>query len=221
MSWRSGTSGNGGDRAGSKASSRRPILIRAPHAGAWTAIAVALAAGALVAAWATAGASGALRLLPLAGGGLLITYVVMAMPSLLVEETGLTVVNPATRVHVPWAALTVVDTRWSLTLVTPHRRVTVWAAPSSGRHRITSATAREVLSVHPRDRGQGGSVRLGELVGTPSGAAAKVVRERWTDLAESNRLDIGIADQVPVEVTRTPWLLLLGTVATVAGLALL
>jgi hypothetical protein len=180
-----------------------------------------LAIGALASAWATGGGNNALRLLPLTVGWTLTVYVVMAMPSLLVDDEGMTVVNPATRVRVPWAALTVVDTRWSLTLVTPNRKVTVWAAPASGRHRLASATAREVLSVHPRDRGQGGSVRLGELIGTPSGAAAKLVRERWSDLAESGRLEIGVADQTPVEVTRTPWLLLVAVATTVTGLALL
>ena len=51
---------------------------------------------------------------------------------MVVHDGGATLENPYRTIDVPWAALVNVDTRYALTLITPHAKYAAWAAPAPG-----------------------------------------------------------------------------------------
>lgn len=107
-------------------------------------------------------------------------------PEVRVDDEGVTLINVWHRVEVPWAALIGIETKWALTLVTPKRRYRAWAAPAPGR----SVMRREQRDTHRlHDAAIGGEIRPGDLPHTDSGAAAKMVRDRWTAIRESGAVD--------------------------------
>jgi hypothetical protein len=107
-------------------------------------------------------------------------------PQVRVDDHGVTLVNVWHRVDVPWGALIGIETKWALTLVTPQRRYRAWAAPAPGR----SVMRNEHPNTHRlRDAAIGGEIRPGDLPHVDSGAAANLVRERWTAVRKSGALD--------------------------------
>lgn len=142
-----------------------------------------------------------LGLVPAAFGALL-GWTALWNPRVVVDDEGVEVVNVFHTVLVPWAALVHVDTRFALTLVTPARKVAAWAAPAPGRAGV--AVARRRNQRHGRadltPSAGPGERSAGDLLSTESGDAAYLVRERWDALRESGRIELGIADTVPVPV---------------------
>lgn len=133
--------------------------------------------------------------------GVALGWIVLWRPRMTVDDDGIEVVNVFHTVRVPWAALVHVDTRFALTLVTPNRRVSVWAAPAPGRAGV--ALARRQEQRHGRtvpDLGDG-QRRAGDLLSTASGDAAYLVRHRWEGLRERGAIELGTADAVRVPVT--------------------
>lgn len=158
-----------------------------------------------------------LGLVPAAFGALL-GWCALWHPSITVDDAGIEVVNVFHTVHIPWAALVHVDTRFALTLVTPSRKVSAWAAPAPGRAGVAMARRNEqrhggsgVVPLHAD-----GGRQAGDLLHTESGDAAYIVRERWTELREAERFEVGVADTTPVPV-RVHWLTIVLLVATAVG----
>ncbi|WIB66715.1 PH domain-containing protein [Curtobacterium sp. MCBD17_035] len=142
-----------------------------------------------------------LGLVPAAFGGLL-GWTALWHPRLVVDDDGVEVVNVFHTADVPWAALVHVDTRFALTLVTPHRKIAAWAAPAPGRAGV--ALARRRNQRHGRvgltPTTAPGERSAGDLLSTESGDAAYLVREHWDGLRESGRIELGVADTVAVPV---------------------
>jgi len=157
----------------------------------------------------------ALALVPTAFGALL-GWVALWRPRLVVEDDGIEVVNVFHTVRVPWAALVHVDTRFALTLVTPNRRVSVWAAPAPGRAGV--ALARRQNQRHGRvvPDAEDGNRRAGDLLTTASGDAAYLIRQRWDDLREREAIELGTADSVRVPIT-LHWASIVLLAATAVG----
>jgi len=208
----------------SKAERRDPQTteaeFRAPLGRTATAAAALLLLGLVLAQGAQYGTVAALRAVPVAAALVGLVDLVMRVPSLRIDEHGLTVVNPLQRIRVPWAALVALQTRFTLTLVTPHEKVKVWAAPGPERHAAAFATRSDAEGVAPSRRGPGGSVHVSELVGTSSGSAAREVHARWSRLADQGALEIGVADATPVERTWHPYPAIATAVLAVLGVVL-
>ncbi|WP_285116197.1 PH domain-containing protein [Leifsonia sp. fls2-241-R2A-40a] len=133
----------------------------------------------------------------------LFAFVAWAMlwrPSFTVADDGLTAVNVTRTVHVPWEALIHVDTKYALTLYTPGHKYPVWAAPAPGTARTLRATRNETKGRIGRPSVEDTVRRPGDLLSTESGAAAEVVRRRWTQLQDAGVLEAGRADSTPVTV---------------------
>jgi hypothetical protein len=148
--------------------------------------------------------------------GVLLGWVALWRPRLSVDDDGMEVVNVFHTVRVPWAALVHVDTRFALTLVTPNRRVSVWAAPAPGRAGV--ALARRENQRHGRvvPEAEDGNRRAGDLLSTASGDAAYLIRQRWHELRERDAIELGTADSVRVPVT-LHWLSIVLLAATAVG----
>ncbi len=151
---------------------------------------------------------GALGAAALVGG-------ILWSPALFVDDDGVQVDNIAMRYRVPWAALIHVDTRYSLQLHTPGRRIGVTAAPAPGATGSLRAARAHRRSEDPNAT----QIRPGELPNTDSGRAAALVRTRWHALRDAGRVEQGVAESTRVEVAvRIDNLLLLA--AGAAGLVL-
>ncbi|MEO7146397.1 MAG: PH domain-containing protein [Terrimesophilobacter sp.] len=160
-----------------------------------------LCAGACVAI-ITAGLGNAGEFLPLV---ILVAWLAWAglwLPSLQLGDDEVTIRNVFMTTAVPWATLIQVDTRYALTLVTPHGRYAVTAAPAPGR--LATALSHRDMSGIGAPTGSDGGVRPSDLPNTDSGAAAHLVRARWETLLAEDRIELGRADDTPV-VRRVNW----------------
>ena len=117
-------------------------------------------------------------------------------PSIAVAEHEVTIRNVFNTVHVPWPAIGRVDTKWALTLYVsddPSRpgskKVAAWASPAPNRYAAQVGASKDTKLAA---QGQGGAIRPGDLLETPSGAVAFVIRSHWEDLRESGKLDAGV-----------------------------
>ncbi|MBT8158873.1 MULTISPECIES: PH domain-containing protein [Arthrobacter] len=137
-------------------------------------------------------------------------------PAVLVMDSGVTLENPYRTIDVPWDALVQVDTRYALTLMTPHKKYPAWAAPAPGIWGGRNARPEHLRGLPETTYGPGSSVRPGDLRNTDSGAAAVLVRARWRDLVESGRVEPGRAEDTAVAV-RIEWLRLGGTIVLAAA----
>jgi hypothetical protein len=135
-------------------------------------------------------------------------------PSVGVGEDAVTVVNTLSTIVVPWAALIQVETRYALTLVTPHGRYAATAAPAPGR--LATALSRRELGRAGAQVDADGRIRPGDLPNTDSGAAAYLVRERWERLVADGGIEIGVADTTPVE-RRWHWSVIAIALVLLAG----
>jgi hypothetical protein len=121
------------------------------------------------------------------------------MPRVHVDDDGSILVNALRTVRVPWAALIQVETRYALTLRTPSRSYSATAAPAPGSFGTYSAS-RDVVT--PRNSEKGIEHRRpSDLDSTDSGAAARLVLDRWDERAEARGYELGVAETTPVQVT--------------------
>ena len=128
-----------------------------------------------------------------AWGPLLIAVAAFAafwFPSVSVAEHEVTVRNVLSTVHVPWPAIQRVDTKYALTLDLPGgKKVSAWASPAPNRYAAQVGASRDTKLAA---REQGGAIRPGDLLETPSGAVAYVIRRHWEELRDDGRLDAGV-----------------------------
>jgi len=115
------------------------------------------------------------------------TWALFWMPAVEVQEHEVTVRNPLSTWHVPWPAIQRIDTKWALTLYTPHGRIEAWAAPASGRYTVF-AIGPEDTRVSESAR-LAGSIRPGDSLSSDSGAAANHIRRHWEQLRDDGLLD--------------------------------
>ena len=144
-------------------------------------------------------------------------------PHIVVEEHGITVVNVFRTFFVPWPHVQRIDTRYTLTLFTPGRRIPVWAAPSPGIRGAIAIERGDVRNLGESAYGAGQSVRPGDSVSTASGQVAFVLRQRWEALRDAGHLDSGAVDPAALRVTthRVTIVVLAGLLAaSVIGLTL-
>lgn len=151
-----------------------------------------------VAAFLTGRPSAVLGLVPIAMFALLI-WELFWRPAIIVEDDGVTLVNQFHTIVIPWAKIVDVETKWSMTIVTPERRYRGSAAPAPG------AVYRPNMSGAARTgRVVDGSISKADAPGTDSGDAATIVRRRLQAMAEAGTLPIGQAESVGV-TTRVHW----------------
>ena len=139
-------------------------------------------------------------------------------PEVAVDDSGVRVVNVLRTVHLPWPAIQRIDTKWALTLFTAYGKVTAWAAPAPGGFASRMAGRQDFRGLPESTYGGDRSIRPGDLPGTPSGAAALVVRRRWEELR-----DAGYLDNPKLEFARPPMVwhyrtILVGALLVLVGL---
>lgn len=184
--------------------------------GCWAVAAVMLFAAA-TAGGAAVGTKLAILAVDLAAAG----WAALWRPAVAIDDARVVVRNVFSTVSVPWAALIDVDTKYALTLVTPHRRITALAAPAPGRHAVMWANRQDVSGLPERTYDSVRSIRPGDLAESHSGAAALLVRRHWERLAEEQRIDLGAADTTEIGVRRHPATIAAAVVLAVATVVVL
>ena len=122
-------------------------------------------------------------------------------PYTAVTDDGVELRNVFRTIHIPWAALINVDTKYALTLYTPGHRYVAWSAPAPG-HLTSVRNSRSVGSESQAGPSASDEVRPGDLVNTESGQAAALVRGRWNRLRDQGLFEVGVADETPVQINR-------------------
>lgn len=131
----------------------------------------------------------------------LFAWEILWHPQLHVDDDAVHLTNALRSVSIPWPALVHVDTKYALTLYTPGRRYSAWAAPAPGRG-TTFRASRSGGGIAPRAVPlENGAARPGDLLGTESGEAAQLVRARWSRLRDAGLIETGVADATPVQVS--------------------
>lgn len=123
-------------------------------------------------------------------------WMVLWRPTVRVSDGGVRLVNVTRTIDIPWEAVIQVDTRFALTLRTPQGRYTATAAPAPGRLNMTFGRA-EIIPGRAKIDGQ---ARPSDSSRTDSGAAAYLVRDRWTKLSDAGRIELGVAETTPVRL---------------------
>lgn len=119
-----------------------------------------------------------------------LVYELLWQPRVTVDDEQVVLDDLFYTVEIPWTTVIGVDTRWALTIMTPTRSYRSSAAPAPG----ASVRTRVGRDSNSPQVGRDGSVRKSDALGTDSGDAAHIVRRRWMELVESERVPIGRAD---------------------------
>lgn len=106
-------------------------------------------------------------------------YLTYWAPSLEVAHDVVIVRNPFRTVRINLAAVTRIDTKFALSLYIEKVRVVAWAAPAPGRQMVARTSRAELNYLPETTYGVGGTVGLGDLPNSDSGAAAYLIRTRW------------------------------------------
>lgn len=162
----------------------RPVASRVYAAVAWAVAAVVV--GALLRDGGVAGLVrfGAFPLL-LAG----FAWAVLWWPSVRLDDDGVEVANVSRTVRVPWSAITGVETRWGLRLLTTSGKVDAWAAPARG----ALGRVRDSRAGRPRPAPRTTAARADEPLRLAGDAVtvAEVIEDRLADRGTTNAVAPG------------------------------
>lgn len=128
--------------------------------------------------------SAGLRFAPVAA---LVSAVVFALfwrPGVKVDDDSVTLVNVLRDIRIPFSQLRSVQTRYALQVETTGRTYTAWAAPAPGQTSSMSLSRREAVGIELLGTDLKQGVRASAAPNTDSGAAAMLVRHRWTQYDE-------------------------------------
>jgi hypothetical protein len=146
------------------------------------------------------------------------SWLVLWQPRVSVDDSAVRLINVTRTIEIPWPALIQIDTRYALTLRTPHALYSAAAAPAPGRLHVARGASDTQL---PSRMKLDGPMRPGDAPTTDSGAAAWLVRDRWSRLSESGRIELGVAESTPVTVRwHTASLAVCGALLVLSVLAL-
>lgn len=134
------------------------------------------------------GPEDALRAAPFLALVVTVCWALFWRPCVVVDDSGVEIVNVLRTTKVPWPAIRAVDTKWSLTLITAYGRLTAWAAPAPGAAHVLRADRNEARHL-PKSTFAGDGIRPGDLPSSPSGGAALIVRLHWEKLRDAGYLD--------------------------------
>ena len=136
-------------------------------------------------------------------------------PSVKVSEEGVVVDNVFKTYSLNWSAITRIDTKYSLALVTRDKTIQAFGAPAPSRYAGFMANKTEAEHLPESSFVGKGMVRPGDLTSSDSGVAAYVIRSHWEKLRDLNKLSDG-----PVVVSNwVLWRVIALTVLSVAALA--
>jgi Bacterial PH domain len=140
-------------------------------------------------------------------------------PCVEVSDGGVRLVNVTRTIDVPWPAITGIETRWALTLITAYGKFTAWAAPAPGRGAMRKATRVDPDVVLGRAAGAHAPSAATEVPPGPAGQAAEIVQAHWERLRAAGHLDNPVLEHERVPVRWHIGTLVAGVVLVGLGIA--
>ncbi|MGL4305563.1 MAG: PH domain-containing protein [Mycobacteriaceae bacterium] len=115
-----------------------------------------------------------------------ITWAAYWRPSIVVNDSNIIVHNVFHTVTLPWEKIVRVDTKFALTFFTNNKKFTAWAAPSTGRHTMSTLGQKDYRGL-PESTFIGRlGIRPGDTLASDSGRAAYLIRLRWEQRQDTN-----------------------------------
>ncbi len=140
-------------------------------------------------------------------------------PCVEVTDGGVRIVNVTRTIDVPWPAISGIETRWALTLLTAYGKFTAWAAPAPGRAAMRKATRVDPNQLLGRAAGVHASGATPEIAIGAAGEAAEIVRDHWERLRAAGHLDNPVLEHERVPVRWHVGTLAAGVVLVGLGVA--
>jgi hypothetical protein len=106
----------------------------------------------------------------------LAAYLIFIRPKIEIFDEGVIITNPFTSIAIGWHKVIDIDVRYSLTIVTPAKRISSWAAVAPGRYHARTVHSSELKGYKLSNQVQ---IRPGESPRTSSGEAAQLCRLRF------------------------------------------
>jgi hypothetical protein len=159
-----------------------------------------------------------IRFGPLAVAVVGVAWLLFWYPRVVIGPAGVTVRNVARTHHITWPAITGIETKYALTILTAHDKVVAWSAPAPSRYAGLNSTAADVRGAHPRRNDD--SIALGDLPRSESGNAALQVRRSWAGLRDAGHLGSGAIEGPEIRHSWNTGVIALSATLVVIGLAL-
>jgi hypothetical protein len=139
-------------------------------------------------------------------------------PRVTIDPSGVGVRNVLRTHHVTWPAITSVETKYALTIVTAHDKVVAWSAPAPSRYAAINNTGADVRGTYARENNR--SVAVGDVPRSESGNAALHVRRAWVQLRDAGHLDSGAIEGPEIRRHWNARVIVLSATLVVLGFAL-
>jgi hypothetical protein len=105
-------------------------------------------------------------------------------PKLVLKDDHLVVVNPISQVTIAYKDIDELETKWTLRINHGGKQTRVWVAPANGKQRWISESARiwKFNRIPSSERVTDEYTSMSDSLGSDSGIAAALIRERLRDL---------------------------------------
>lgn len=105
-------------------------------------------------------------------------------PKLVLNDDHLVVVNPLSQVSIAYKDIDELETKWTLRINHGGKQTRVWVAPANGKQRWISESARiwKFNRIPSSERVTDEYTSMSDSLGSDSGIAAALIRERLRDL---------------------------------------
>lgn len=205
-------------QSGSVSGENETVVLRPASGIALTIVTGVLAALGLSLFVVRGDALGVLRYGVLAIAVCYLAWLFFWYPRVRIDPSGVSVRNVLRTHHVTWPAITSVETKYALTIVTAHDRVVAWSAPAPSRYAALTNTGADVRGTYARENNR--SVAVGDVPRSESGNAALHVRRAWTHLRDAGHLDSGAIEGPEIRRNWNTRVIALSATLVVAGVAL-
>ena len=205
-------------QSGSPSGENETVVLRPASGIVLTVVTGVLAALGLSSFIVRGDALGVIRYGLLAVAVVYLAWLFFWYPRVTIDPSGVGVRNVLRTHHVTWPAITSVETKYALTIITAHDKVVAWSAPAPSRYAALNNTGADVRGTYARDNSS--SVAVGDVPRSESGNAALHVRRSWTRLRDAGHLDSGVIDGPEIRRTWNTRVIVLSVTLVVAGVAL-
>ncbi len=205
-------------QSGSPSGENETVVLRPASGIVLTVVTGVLAALGLSSFIVRGDALGVIRYGLLAVAVVYLAWLFFWYPRVTIDPSGVGVRNVLRTHHVTWPAITSVETKYALTIITAHDKVVAWSAPAPSRYAALNNTGADVRGTYARDNSS--SVAVGDVPRSESGNAALHVRRSWTRLRDAGHLDSGVIEGPEIRRTWNTGVIVLSATLVVAGVAL-
>lgn len=102
-------------------------------------------------------------------------WLLFIRPKIVFFDEGLTIVNPLTKVTIPWSSVDEINSQLAFSIKVGGKKISAWAAPAPGRQHSRTLHSSEFKGLGLE---AGGAMRLSDSPRSDSGVASFIARSR-------------------------------------------